>query len=456
MTRLSIAVLSISASLLLSHVSFAQTDLPNNHPAFTRGAFCSGPLQRTYNPQPITPGPLRLTAVYCHLGKINSHYNQLPGISPDGQKRATFGEERRVLLIMDMAEREASARYDSGATFTTWSFRSEPFVRWSSDSRFLWAGRQSGILPSGFAQNPLEPVKVSLDGQVTALPPLKHPNGSLDGLLWAGNNGMALAQFGTRGGSYRPERENPTPTLAFVDASKGRIVESFTLDELSSLLKSPDHPAELRMPISVNAIQQPDGRVRALLRFKDLTVLWTQGRDVRSIPHLPDAVAYRLSPDGKTILLTRPPIPLSALLPGYLHVTHCERFRPPVCQPRRLIDAPVALLLDAVTGQTIWTLSAKSDPSDLFPDAELSPDGRFALVGMGPPDVGEHEEQTILYSPRRTIALVSLLDGRIVQAIPAPTGTYTMGFSNGGGSVWVVSASTVSMYAVSHATGPER
>jgi hypothetical protein len=55
---------------------------------------------------------------------------------------------------------------------------------------------------------------------------LKNVAGRLDGIRWVGGGGLALAEFGTKGHYYRPEHDDPTPSLAIVDGRRGRVLQN--------------------------------------------------------------------------------------------------------------------------------------------------------------------------------------------------------------------------------------
>lgn len=451
MIRLLTIVFFATSVMLRPEAVVAREASITEEPKFVRGEFCTLPWQLALNPQPVGPGPLTLQAVYCHWGDIGTHNNRHPAVSPDAKQRATFGDPQGVLRIVNLLGKEASASYDTGVTFDEWTLGSDPVVRWSSNSQFLWAARQNRMRPSGgWALSPLQPVRVSLSGQATDLPRLEHPAGSLDGLLWIGGNGLALAQFGTRGDYYRPVRLNPTPTFAIVDAAAGRVLDALPLADLEQFLEPKREPDTQRLARHVLAAQLPDGRVRALLGFSEGWILWTQGDPVRKGPALSDAAAYTLSQDGSTVLLTAPQVPGES--PGVIR-TSCGPPRHPPCQPRQPAKMTLVSLHDAVTGDAIWSIRWKFDRRDEIPRSAVSPDNRLALVGLVPLDIAKDEEFSVLYSERRTIGVVSLENGQILQTIPAPTGNYAMGFAEGGKIVWVQNVSSIALYDVS---GPKR
>ena len=47
---------------------------------------------------------------------------------------------------------------------------------------------------------------------------------------------------------------------------------------------------------------------------------------------------------------------------------------------------------------------------------------------------------------RPRIGLLSMTDGAIVQTIPAPAGSYTMGFVRGGRAVWTQGYGVAALY----------
>jgi hypothetical protein len=91
---------------------------------------------------------------------------------------------------------------------------------------------------------------------------------------------------------------------------------------------------------------------------------------------------------------------------------------------------------DLVDGRLLWSIRATVTYDYEFPSPAISPDARFALVGLVPEGAGP------------LIALVALEDGRIVQTIPAPSGRYAMGFARGGLSVWTHANGLTALYDV--------
>src|SRR3546814_7869567 len=76
--------------------------------------------------------------------------------------------------------------------------KAPPFV-WRNDSKAILGVRQDTMRPSGFALGPLSPIEIPNDGEPHPLPLLKDVAGGLDGMIWVGNSGLALAEFGKKG-----------------------------------------------------------------------------------------------------------------------------------------------------------------------------------------------------------------------------------------------------------------
>ncbi len=292
-------------------------------PALIDQTHCTGTGQAARDLHPIGSGPLRLATVYCHQGDAVRHGFFDPFISPDGHQVASLSEfqPRGRLTLLPLSSRTATANVETNAgTFMRFSVPGgRPFVQWSDDSRFVWAARHRGEpAPGGWVTSPLQPIRVFPDGRVASLPPLDHAAGSLDGLLWAGGNGLALAKFGTQGGFYRPERPNPAPTMAIVDAARGRVLQSVLLEQLLSLAGRPVTSASYASVRSAYAVQLPNGRVRALLDVRDNWVLWDQGRAPRLVRNLQAASRWGSHGfDGRRLLVMTAPMAAAEARVGF-------------------------------------------------------------------------------------------------------------------------------------------
>ena len=86
------------------------------------------------------------------------------------------------------------------------------------------------------------------------------------------------------------------------------------------------------------------------------------------------------------------------------------------------------------TGQQLWTIRATAVRDFQLPQPAISPDGRAALVGLMPAE------------EIAAIGLVSMQDGKILQTLPAPGASYSMGFVKGGRSVWTHADGVTALY----------
>jgi len=367
--------------------------------------------------------PLHLAAVYCHQAAESDYSSFNPAVSPDGRMLASLSEfaRRGRLTLLPLSGRTGTATLETlSLTFMRFAgFGGKPFFQWSDDSRFVWAARHpSQPAPGGWVTTPLQPVRLFPDGRVADLPRLAHPAGSLDGLLWVGGSGLALAKFGTQGGFYRPERPNPAPTIAIVDAARGRVLDAVRIEQILRLAGVPAGRAIYAQIRAAYVALRPDGRVRALLDVQDHWILWDQGRPPRLLPGL--QAASRMGThgfDGSNLLVMRPRAGFANACGGY-HGP-CPRR-----QPERGVWAE---LYDVASGRRLWSLYRDFDVRDSYSTPEISPDGNHALIALEPEESGER------------VALISMRDGSIVQILNAPSGRFAAGFTRNGSAIWVQS-----------------
>lgn len=389
---------------------------------------CQFDHQLTLDLAPLQAGPLTLASVYCQYAGLTSLPRSAPIISPDGRSIAYY-EHTEILRTarLDEARNWTSYNADLGvfARFGS-ETRSIPAFAWASNSQFLWSATHEKVRPSGWALTPMQPVKTAGDGTVQLLPSPEHSAGALDGLLWAGGDGLAIAHFGSRGGFYRPERPYPNPAFAFIDAQRGIVLDSLPFSAIASLRRyiPPQPPYVLVRNAAVAPLK--DGRLRALLSVGDW-VLWTQGETPVTLRDPYDGERFHrmiMSPDG------------SAALVGRLLRTEggiCGPIRG--CTPGRPVEGVLAALHDVMTGQPRWAIRATVTNDYEFPTPAISPDGRYALIGLVPTD-------------RPYIAVVTMDRGEIVQTIPAPGGDYAMGFAREGRTVWTHAHGLTAFYEV--------
>jgi hypothetical protein len=346
--------------------------------------------------RPVTDGPLRLDAVACSTaGHAAGHEANL--VSPDGTTVALLdnGPDMAV-TIQPIAGGEGVRVPAPSSSLRLTSTRGAAALAWSRDSTFLWGATQPRVRPNGWALAGLRPMQFFPDGHAEPLPQLAHAAGPLDGLLWVGPDGLALAAFGTRGQDYRPEHADRAPTLAFVDARRGRILATLPMARPASMpaFAGPSHWVR-----NAVATVLPDGRQRAVLMTPDW-LTWTQGDRPRTLPNpYPADRAYdmALAPDGNHVLVARGLQPEGVI---------CYEHDPRGCTPGRPVEGVLAALHDARTGAARWTIRARVVRPHSYPAPAISPDGRYALIGL--PDGQDLH-----------IALVSMRDGRVVQLLPA-------------------------------------
>jgi hypothetical protein len=391
---------------------------------------CEFAHQRDLELAPFDTGPLQLKAAYCHRIRF-AGLKSAPVVSSDAQSIA-YIEGDGMLRV---------ARLDGGSNWTDHQIATDAFsssgaelvsVRgfsWASDSKFLWAAQQEKWQPSNFVKSAMQPVIVTNNEGIQLLPALQHASGPLDALLWADSDGLAVAQFGTRGEYYRPTHDDKNPSFAIVDARRGLVRDTLAFAAIEAWKDRGDRISSTTFVRDAAATKLQSGKVRVLLRVRQW-VVWTEGKPPYVIPDpYADDFGTRvvLAPDGSQVLVGRQLRTEGAFI--------CER-RPGCDRPGRPVEGVLAALHDLETGRLLWSIRATVTADYKFPTPAISPDARFALVGLVP-DGG-----------RPQIALVKLEDGTIVQTIPAPGGDYTMGFARAGLSVWTHAYGLTALYDV--------
>jgi hypothetical protein len=392
---------------------------------------CTAPYQRELELAPLVSGPLHLRAVYCQRIRSMPFPRGVPMLSPDGQSIA-YLENDAILRIAQLGDSDRWIDYptEMGA-FAGFgrSIRSLPSVSWASNSKSVWAANHDTLLPSRSAKSPLQPLKTAGDGSILTLPPLQHEAGPLDGLLWADGDGLAVAQFGTRASYYRPEHPDPNPSFAIVDAQRGLVRDTLAFATIEALKDRAKGLAPHAAIKNAAATRLPNGKVRALLDVGQW-VVWTEGQPAITManPYATDFDGYIvMSPDGSHFLVGRLLRTEGAVI--------CEH-RPNCGTAGRPVEGVLAALHDLEDGRLLWSIRATVTADYEFPAPAISPDARFALIGLAPEGA------------RPLIALVAMEDGKIVQTIPSPGGSYAMGFSRGGLSVWTHAHGLTALYDV--------
>jgi WD40-like Beta Propeller Repeat len=389
---------------------------------------CPDPYPVTADLMPAGASPLVLAQIYCLKLRQTYFPTSAPMISPDGQSIAYY-EHDTILRVGRLDGRGGWTDYQADlgvfATFELDKYRAARAVAWASHSRFLWTATHERERPLGFAVTAMRPVHTLEGGGLQPLPPLQYGAGPLDALLWAGGDGLAVAQFGTRGGYYRPEHQDPAPTFAIVDAARGLVLDSLLFDAIAPLrLRGPGTPPRVLVR-NAAATVLPDGKVRVLLSVGQW-VVWTQGEAPRVLPdpYGGDQLSrIALSPDGARVLVGR-----------LLRTEGGMCIRLTGCTPGRPVEGILVALYDVESGRALWSIRATATNDYEFPTPAISPDGRYALVGLMP------------QGDRPQIGLLAMTDGAIVQTLPAPAGSYTMGFARGGRTVWTQGYGVAALY----------
>ncbi len=339
-------------------------------------------------------------------------------ISPDGTKFFAYNAIQG-LWVGEIASNDKPKHpvgRVSGASFG--HAETVPFA-WSGQSQTIFGAKQATADPSGFALGPMFPVEISHNGAVRDLPRLTHPSGNLDGLIWVGGRGLALALFGAKGDYYRPEIENREPTIAIVDAANGLVIQS-------TAIPTPANEDRKALILAVDARVDDNGRAFALLALsghpsKTRLFAWHQDRPLRELSWDTGKLTpkrYAVSPNLKTVLIMHD---LSAT--GVI----CEIWSNQECPAPTPTVGTVAELRDIASGRVIWSFegTAKTFGRSLKP--AISDDGSLALISM--PRTGEGGD---------TIALISMRDGRTVQELNGvPANIDGMGFRDDDRSVWL-------------------
>ncbi len=381
--------------------------------------------ERTEVPQPdpeqyelTSSGPLSLEMVRRVSLPRRSTGNSPPSISPDGTKFFAYNGIQGLWVNSVMSDEAANNPVGRVALEGFGHAETVPFT-WSANSRSILGVRQATAVPSGFAQGPMSTVEIAVDGSVRELPGLEHRAGNLDGLLWVGNRGLALAEFGTKGSYYKPELDNAEPTLAIVDARRGRVIQSFEMPPSVG-------PRNRTLITGVDARIDGNGRVFALLAATGdpngtRWFLLRQGNAIRQLAMDVGRVSpkrFAVTPDLKSVLVVHD---LSAT--GVI----CEIWSQQPCPPPTPVSGTVADLRDLETGRIIWSIRGTATNFSRGIKPAISNDGNYALIAI-PPNEGGGE----------TIALISMRDGRVLQEIDnLPTFAESVSFSEDDEMIWI-------------------
>jgi hypothetical protein len=377
--------------------------------------------------RPVTTGPLRLEAIKCSAAEYVSGLDANL-VSPDGATVAMLDNGPDMAVTIRPIAGGEGIRIPAPAAWPRLDGGQGPAaLAWSRDSAFLWGVSQPRVRPNGWALAGMRPMRFFPDGRAAALPALIHPAGPLDGLLWAGDDGLALAAFGTRGSFYRPEHEDRAPALAFVDARSGRILDTLPMNRLPRERGIAAQLPYLRVRAAAATLLS-DGRLRAVLGSSGW-VIWTQGARPRVVrnPYPGEQIRRMMmvfAPGGSSLLVVRRLQPEGGVC---IEPRGCSRGRP--------VEGVLAALHDARTGAARWTIRGRVVVDSDFPMPAISPDGRYALIGL---PVGEDLR----------IALLSMRNGAVLQLLPtqgrgAPSPA--LGFQSSG-RLWLRTGNVTAFY----------
>lgn len=358
---------------------------------------------------PFGAGPAHLERAFCLPLPHTSFTKTPPMVSPDGRRFFVHQDARGLLEgRLDRLAPVSTRPYDP--TFLRFALTSPTVFEWSDNSRTLWGADQAFARPSHFATGPLRPIRIDENGRVLNLPQLTNRAGGLDGLLWIGGKGLALAKFGTGGGYYRPERTDRDPTLAFVDASRGKILQALPLVRFGKLMTNKAF-AHVAVQSAVGGITS-DGRARVILRSgRGAWVLWTQGSRPQAMALGPNDLHSQLalSPGASRLLVQNGLQPWGMI---------CEHN--PKCPAPKPVTGTLATLHDLATGRRIWSIRKTVTQYSNYSTPAISPDGQLALM-------------TIPVTDGYRVALISMRDGRTLQTFRPPwTSELSLSFSSDG------------------------
>lgn len=375
---------------------------------------------------PIDAGPTRRAGVFCVAGDSPRSAGGIR-LAPDGRRLFALREHSGLYVgALPPSDAMIEAAFEPGFGFGPAA--AEPFA-WASDSLSILGVRQKRHPRGAWAQEPLQPIRIFHDGRMALLPSLDRTVGDLDGVLWVGGDGLALAQFGSRGGLYRPQRANPEPTLAFADLARGKVLETTPFSALAAYRREPSADAAFAAITDVSAVEAPLGKLTAVIRFRSRDwVVWEQG-------HLPRAMS--LGYERETLGLALTPAGDRLLVSTFLQPAGVICERSPACPDPRPTSGVVAALHDLRTGRLLWSVPGTAERFTAYPAPAVSPDGRFAIVGVPASD------------PFPRAALISLKDGKVLQTFRAPTGSaYTVGFNGRGRGFWMSAGGLVVLYEI--------
>lgn len=380
-------------------------------------------------------GPFKLASAHRIEGKGLPGLTS-PAVSPDGSSFAWLRQDEVAIadLKSGLVVRFLAPRRVDG--FSPGPSSGEPPIGWTRDSAAVWSVTQGSAIPSGFPTEGKTLVRISRSGLGAATGLKPSTAGPLDAVQWIRNSDLALAQFGTHGGSYRPSHEDPAPELALIDAARGEILDRLPLDTLRAFrLRNPKSDA--RYAIRESAAVGKSGRIRAVVTIRtaggEAWVYWRQGAPAVEVPApfkqgTQDRIA--LVPSGELLLNTRELQPDGPRFICEAWTRNCPSF--PAPKPR---TGPLLELRKFGTGEIVWTVSTTASAFWRGNILEVSPDGGYALTSW--PERKDDKSQ---------LALIRLKDGAVEQFVPLGVSGGQAGFTEGGRAIWTQMSNLISIY----------
>jgi hypothetical protein len=302
-------------------------------------------------------GPAQLVRMECR---------PVPGSpSPNGKRYLSFSSGGLKIASLDGSEPgPVFAMRAPGAA------RTQALFRWSRTSDFVWGSDQERAAPGGWYTGPVRLLKYHVNGRRQELPSPRHPAGPLDDVEWIGHDGLALAQFGSFGGYYRPERDDPDPTLAIIDAERGRVLQALSMRAIPGARSAQGQP----MIPQIRTIAFKEGvQPHIFLQWPTgLALHWTLGEE--PVPVVPVKRDFWqrlvLDPAGKWLLVA-PTLTVAS-------IAECHDDDP--CPAEPPVTGPVLELFDFVTRERLWSISETTGSWGGPAEPVVSPDGRHVVM----------------------------------------------------------------------------
>lgn len=366
--------------------------------------------------KPLGSGPLSLSKVYCLPIPPTSVPRSPPQPSADLRNFFVF-DSVNGLTIVSTGQKYSVRRFEGRMAG---SLDKLPFS-WMNSSQAVLGVRQNTAKPSGFALGPVQSHLFPVDRPARQLPRLASAAGPLDEVYWMSGTGRAIAAFGTMGSSYKPEHDDSRPTLAFVDAAKGKVSQTITMASIPGL------SSKARVG-AISHTSDAKGLITALLAFQsNQWVVWAQGKAPRNLQlGMKYVHQFAVAPSGRDVLVMKN---LSAT--GMF----CERN--PNCPPPTPQTGSIAELRSLSTGRIVWSVNGTAREFSGSDVPAISPDGRYALISL------PWEKR------RSTTALISMASGKVIQQIPRPwMSGCAVGFSRDSRKAWISGGATVYVFSI--------